>query len=119
MGKVHQHSSCYYQIKLVFKDPIATIPGEPKDQSLYRGELGGILASICYTNQISENQHNVTEGECTMYCDNKGVLYAAFGWKDLNPQWASYDLVCLIRYLSKSKITWKQGQHIKGHQDTN
>jgi len=94
-----------------------TIPGEPKDQSSYRGELGGILASICYANKICEN-HNVPEGGCTMYCDNKGALCAAFGWKDPNPQWASYDLVCLIRYhLAKSKIKWK-GQHIKGHQDT-
>ena len=94
-----------------------TIPGDPKDQNSYRGELGGILASICYTNKICEN-HEVNEGDCTMYCDNKGALCAAFGWKEPNPRWASYDLVCLIRYhLAKSQIQWK-GQHIKGHQDS-
>ena len=94
-----------------------TIPGDPKDQNSYRGELGGMLASICYTNKVCAN-HGVTEGECTMYCDNKGALCAAFGWKQPNPRWSSYDLVCLIRYhLAQSPIKWR-GQHIKGHQDS-
>ena len=94
-----------------------TVPGEPKDQHSYRGELAGILASICYTNKICEN-HRVRNGACTMYCDNKGALCAAFGWKEPNPRWSSYDLVCLIRFhLARSPITWK-GQHIKGHQDS-
>ena len=95
-----------------------TVPGEPQDQNSYRGELGGILSSICYTNKICTN-HNISEGLCTMYCDNKGALSAAFGWKHPNPRWASYDLVCLIRYhLSQSPIKWK-AQHIRGHQDKN
>ena len=93
-----------------------TIPGEPEDQSSYRGELGGILTSIVYTNKICE-KHNITEGKCRMYCDNKGALSASFGWKKPNPRWASYDIVSLIRlHLKKSPIQW-EGAHIKGHQD--
>ena len=54
------------------------VPEEPQDQISYRGELGGILASICYTNKICTN-HNISEGLCAMYCDNKWALSAAFG----------------------------------------
>ena len=93
-----------------------TIPGEWQDQSSYRGELGGIYTSIKYTNRICA-EHHITNGKCTMYCDNKGALSASFGWKKPNPRWACYDLVSLIRLeLRKSTIKW-EGVHIKGHQD--
>jgi hypothetical protein len=93
-----------------------TIPGEPDDQSSYRGELGGILASIVYTNSVCK-KHNITAGKCKMYCDNKGALSASFGWKTPNPRWSCYDIVSLIRLqLAISPIKW-EGIHIKGHQD--
>lgn len=32
-----------------------TIPGNRNDQNSYRAELGGILASVVYTNKVSKN----------------------------------------------------------------
>ena len=93
-----------------------TVPGHAKEQSSYRGELGGILAAIVYTNKKCK-QNNITEGKCTLGCDNKGALSASFGWKTPNPNWVCFDLVSMIRYhLRDSNIQWV-GKHIKGHQD--
>jgi len=34
-----------------------------------------------------------------------------------NPRWASYDLICMIKYhLKQSPIQWAK-KHVKGHQD--
>ena len=93
-----------------------TVPGNKTDQSSYRGELAGILAGIMYTNRICRRK-GVTSGTCTYHCDNKGALQAAFGWKQPNPRWSCYDIVCLIRYhLHNSPIHWTW-KHIYGHQD--
>jgi hypothetical protein len=93
-----------------------TVPGHAKEQSSYRGELGGILTAIVYTNKKCK-ENNITEGKCIMGCDNKGALAASFGWKTPNPNWVCFDIVSMIRYhIRDSPIHWK-GQHIKGHQD--
>ena len=93
-----------------------TVPGHPSEQSSYRGELGGILAGIVYTNKKCE-ENNITEGKCIFGCDNKGALAASFGWKTPNPNWVCFDIVSMIRYhLRSSNIKW-EGKHIKGHQD--
>ena len=93
-----------------------TVPGSKEDQSSYRGELAGILASILYTNKVCQRK-GIHQGKCTMYCDNKGALQASFGWKTPNSRWSSFDLVSLIRFhLANSPITWKW-QHVYGHQD--
>ena len=93
-----------------------TVPGHPDEQSSYRGELGGILAGIVYTNRKCE-ENNITSGKCVFGCDNKGALAASFGWKTPNPNWVCFDLVSMIRYhLRSSNIKW-EGKHIKGHQD--
>ena len=92
-----------------------TIPGLPRDHSSYRAELGGILAGITYTQQLCRKRN--IKGTCTFYCDNKGALQAAFGWKRPNTRWSCYDLVSLIRFhLANSPIQWKW-KHIHGHQD--
>lgn len=62
-----------------------TIPGNKSNQSSYRGELGGILASIVYANKIA-NEKKI-KGKATMICDNKGALNAAFGWRQINARW--------------------------------
>jgi len=93
-----------------------TVPGDKDEQSSYRGELGGILASIVYTNGLCR-RNNVTTGKCTMGCDNTGALSAIFGWKRPTPRWASYDLICMIKYhIKQSPIQWVK-KHVKGHQD--
>ena len=93
-----------------------TIPGSHNDQSSYRGELGGILGTIAYTNEICQ-KYDITQGKCTMTCDNKGALEASFGWKSPNPNWKSYDIVSMIReQLKLSSINWEK-EHVKGHQD--
>jgi hypothetical protein len=94
------------------------VQGENEDQNSYRAELGGILAAILYTTEVCQT-HNITRGECTLVCDNKGALFAAFGHKRPTPRWASYDIVRQIRTaLRVSPIVWRH-KHIKGHQDTN
>ena len=93
-----------------------TVPGPKEDQSSYRAELGGILTGLTYTNNVCK-QKGITSGHCTFYCDNKGALQAAFGWKTPNSRWTCYDLVCLIRYqVANSPLKWKW-KHIYGHQD--
>jgi hypothetical protein len=93
-----------------------TVPGHAKEQSSYRGELGGILAGVVFANKVCED-NNITEGKCTMGCDNMGALSASFGWRTPNPNWVCFDLVGMIRYhIRKSPIQW-ESQHIKGHQD--
>lgn len=92
------------------------VDGSIEDQNSYRAELGGILDAINSTNQIC-NHENITKGSCTIYCDSKGALCAAFGNKRPTPRWASYDLVRNIRCsIAKSPITCKY-KHMKGHQD--
>jgi len=58
------------------------------------------------------------QGACTLYCDNKGALLAAFGHKRPTPRWASYDLIRQIRdhLRQSSPIVW-HFKHVKGHQD--
>ena len=81
-----------------------TVPDQPIDQSSYRGELGGILAALTYTNKMCREAQ--TEGTCTLACDIKGALAASFGWKTPNPNWKSFDIVSMIRYqLRNSAIT--------------
>ena len=93
-----------------------TIPGKKSDQSSYRAELGGLLASIVYANIISKRYH-IIEGQCTMICDSKGALASAFGYKHINPRWKCYDLLCMIRFhIKNSPLKWKH-KHVKGHQD--
>jgi len=94
-----------------------TLPStNKKDHSSYRGELGGILAAVMYTNKVC-NKHKVSAGTCEIGSDSKGVIAAAFGWKRLNLRWLCYDIVSMIRYnIKHSPITWVS-RHVKGHQD--
>lgn len=95
---------------------VTTIPGNKKDQSSYRGELGGILAAITYTNKIAKEKR-ITRGKCVAVCDNKGAVQAVFGGREINPRWKCFDLLTLIRYqIEISPIRW-EGKHVKGHQD--
>lgn len=68
------------------------VEGSTEDQHSYRAELGGILNAIETTNQLCRKA-NITTGSCTLYCDSKGALHAAFGSKRPTPRWTSYDLV--------------------------
>ena len=93
-----------------------TVPGHPKEQSSYRGELGGILLGIVFANSVAK-KYNITSGKCLFFSDNKGALAAGFGWKHPTPDWACFDLLSLIRYhLSISPIIWTH-EHVLGHQD--
>lgn len=92
------------------------VDGSNEDQNSYRAELGGILNAIERTNQIC-NQAGIRTGACTLYCDSKGALCAAFGHKRPTPRWSSFDLVRRIREaIRKSPIGWRY-RHVKGHQD--
>lgn len=92
------------------------VTGTKEDIHSYRAELTGILATIEYTNTLCRT-HSLASGLCTVYCDNKGALIAAFGHKRPTPRWSCFDLVTRIRRaLLASPIQWKH-QHVKGHQD--
>jgi hypothetical protein len=60
------------------------VHGPTEEQHSYRAELGGILAAINYTNTICRRA-NITQGTCTLICDNKGALCAAFSTKRPTP----------------------------------
>jgi hypothetical protein len=88
-----------------------SFPGDPRDQSSYRGELGGILPAIIVTNHLCK-KYNISKGHCTMGCDYKGALSSTFGWRRPSPRWACYDIVSMIRYhMHNSLITW-EGHHV-------
>jgi len=88
-----------------------------KKHSSYRGELGGILATVVFTNKVCSRVHNITTGKCEIVLDNKGAIAAAFGWKRPNPRWSCYDIVSIKRYhIKNSPITWAS-KHIKGQDD--
>jgi len=100
--------------KLLFAT--GTVQGSTADINSYRGEIMGILAAIRYTNKTC-SQYGINSGTCTLYCDNQGALYAAFGHKRPTPRWSSFDIIRQIREeISKSPITWKW-KHVLGHQD--
>lgn len=91
------------------------VDGSEWDLNLYWAELSGILAAIEFTNDLCAKA-NVTSGQCTVYCDGKGALSAAFGNKMPTPKWSSYDLVLKIRIsIRASPIHWKSA-HVKGRQ---
>ena len=76
----------------------------PKEQSSYRGELGGILPGIVYTNRKCK-ENSITCGKVVFGCDSKGALAASFGWKTPNPNWVCFDLVSMIRcHLRESNL---------------
>ena len=61
-----------------------TLPStNKKDHSSYRGELGGILAAVVFTNKICK-KHKVSGRTSKIGLDNKGAIAAAFGWKRPN-----------------------------------
>jgi hypothetical protein len=92
------------------------VQGPSEEQNSYRAELGGILRAVVSTNRMC-NQVGLTSGQCTLFCDSKGALCAAFGSKRPTPRWSSFDLVRRIRdAVHESPITWKF-HHVKGHQD--
>jgi len=68
------------------------VRGSLNDINAYRAELTGILAAINHTNELCA-RYDITVGTCTVYCDNKGALGAAFGHKRPTPRWSSYDLI--------------------------
>jgi hypothetical protein len=92
------------------------VEGSDWDMNSYRAELHGIMAAIEFMNRLC-NSLNIVSGRCTLSCDSKGALSAAFGHKQPTPRWSSFDLVRQIRNLIRiSPILWGY-KHIKGHQD--
>ena len=90
------------------------VPGQKAEEQSSYGR--GILAGIVFANKVCKDD-KITEGKCTMGCDNQEALAASFDWKSPNPNWVCFDLVGMIRYhLRTSPIQW-ESKHIKGHRD--
>jgi exonuclease III len=93
------------------------LPGQSDNMNSYRAELAGICAAVEMTNDMCASS-GITTGQCTLYCDSKGALHAAFGNKRPTPRWSLFDLVAKIRTaLRHSPIKWRYC-HVKGHQDS-
>lgn len=92
------------------------VPGQSKDQTSYRAELGGILGLIITVNAICLH-HKIIDGSFTIGCDNDSALDVAFDEGEVLCTSSSFDIIRLIRYhLQQSPIKWNK-QKVKGHQD--
>ena len=90
--------------------------GDPKDQSSFRSELGGILGLTILLRDLC-SRHDITEGGIEIACDCLSALTTVFvdEWDD--PQQSCFDLIHQIRHeIQHSPLLWTW-RHIRGHQD--
>ena len=69
---VVQHQRTKTIDKNILNTQTVTVHGHQDEQSSYRGELGGILAGIVYTNKKCE-ENNITSGKCVLAAIIKGL----------------------------------------------
>ena len=92
------------------------VPGQKRDQSSYRAELGGIYMSLKLNNAIRCKKQILT-GKVTLGCDCKGVIQAIQGRRIISSRWNSYDLLYHIqKEICQSPIDWEL-KWVRGHQD--
>ena len=68
------------------------VPGQPQDQSSYRSELAGILATL-YKVLVLCQRHNITNGHITVACDNTAAGQSINQQFYPNPQQNHFDLL--------------------------
>jgi len=56
---------------------VSPVDGHPALLSSYRSELSGFLAALYIVFRICQH-YNITTGQMTLYCDNKGALRTPF-----------------------------------------
>ena len=82
------------------------VPGQKRDQSSYRAELGGIYMSIKLTNTICRKKQ-ISTGKVTLGCDCKGAIQAVKGDQIVSSCLNSYDLLYHIqKEIRQSPIDW-------------
>ena len=92
------------------------VPGQKRDQSSYRAELGGIYMSMKLTNAICR-KNQICTGKVTLGCDCKGAIQAIQGGRVISSRWNSYDLLYHIqKEIRQSPIDW-EFKWVRGHQD--
>jgi hypothetical protein len=90
------------------------VPGDTEDQSAYRSELAGILATIQMVNAICEYR-GVQQGSITICCDGKSALFQSFH-ENIQVDTAQFDILVQSRAeLKKSPVRWTY-KHVLGHQ---
>ena len=106
-------------LRTIGKCPITAqnvVPGQKRDQSSYRAELGGMYMSILLTNAICR-KNKISKGKVTLGCDCKGAIQAVQGGRIISSRWNSYDLLYHIqKAIRDSPIEW-EFRWVRGHQD--
>jgi hypothetical protein len=80
---------------------VGPVDGHPALLSSYRSELSGILAALYIVFHICQH-YNITMGQMTLYCDNKGALRNSFCpiKEGITPYLSTdHDLIELVQHL--------------------
>ena len=103
-----------------FKLKVSIItPGDSSDLNAYRAELSGMLAIICYINNICE-EFQLDNRNYTIHCDGKSALDTADYYSTAlvtKSNIKHFDIIQAIVTNSKQWQNTVRFQHIKGHQD--
>jgi len=93
------------------------IPGEVKDQSTYRSELGGIFSLVLMIQHICQ-YYEINMGHVSIACNGLGPLLQCFAkFQDPNPKAPHFDMISSIQKLiSRIPVSW-HWHHMAGHQD--
>ena len=95
-------------------------PGLADDQSAYRSELIGILASILAVSWLSEvwnSSWDSPSSSVTFACDGLSALNHSFSTQQLHPSQAQFDLLSAIRGALRASSSKWVTRHVLGHAD--
>ena len=106
-------SSYYFPSRPITAQNI--VPGQKRDQSSYRAELG---MSIKLTNAILCRKKRISTGKVTLGCDCKGAIQAVKGDQIVSSCLNSYDLLYHIqKEIRQSPMIDWEFKWVWGHQD--
>ena len=95
-------------------------PGLADDQSAYRSELIGILASMLAVSWLSEvwnSSWDSPSSSVTFACDGLSALNHSFSTQQLHPSQAQFDLLSAIRGALRASSSKWVTRHVLGHAD--
>jgi hypothetical protein len=91
--------------------------GHPTSMSSYISELGSILAALYIIHRICD-YYEITAGQATLYCDNKGAITNSFksSTPGISPFLSpNYNLLILVKQLITATPITIVGEWVKGH----
>jgi hypothetical protein len=94
-----------------------TVQGPPTANSVYHGELSGILGILTLANLLCVHAAGIKSGGVTLSCDGLLTLQQAFYEGSAVVTRPDFDLIHTIRhFLHVSQIKWTSW-HVRGHQE--